>query len=81
MAAMNRFIEVLKALKRGGEPSIACPRCGSLNMSKSSGMDGWMLPALYLCNECGYAGRVVLEIDGRGGARRSGEPPGDGTEH
>jgi len=22
-----------------------------------------MLPALYLCSKCGYAGRLVLEID------------------
>jgi predicted RNA-binding Zn-ribbon protein involved in translation (DUF1610 family) len=81
MAATNRFIEVLKALKRGSERAIACPRCGSLNISKSSGMDGWMLPALYLCNECGYAGRVVLGIDGRTLHRRSEETRGDGSEH
>jgi len=28
-------------------------------------MDGWMLPPLYLCKECGYAGRLVLEVDKR----------------
>jgi len=60
---MRRFFEVVKALKRRGDSTIACPRCGSLNISKSSGMDGWMLPPLYLCRECGYAGRLVLEID------------------
>ena len=60
---MNRFIEVVKALKRRSSSTVACPRCGSLDMSKSTGMDGWMLPPLYLCNKCGYAGRLVLEID------------------
>lgn len=60
---MNRFIEVLKALKRRRNSAVACPRCGTLNISKSTGMDGWMLPPLYLCKECGYAGRLVLEVD------------------
>ena len=62
---MNRFIEVVKALKRRPQSSVACPRCGTLNISKSTGMDGWMLPPLYLCKECGYAGRLVLEVDKR----------------
>jgi len=61
---MSRFIEVLKALRRRRESAVACPRCGSLAIRKSSGMDGWMLPPLYLCSECGYAGRLVLEVDG-----------------
>jgi predicted RNA-binding Zn-ribbon protein involved in translation (DUF1610 family) len=60
---VNRFIEVVKALKRRRESAFACPRCGSLNLSKSTGMDGWLLPPLYLCNDCGYAGRLVLEVE------------------
>ena len=60
---MNRFIEVVKALKRRRQSTIACPRCGSLRVSKSTGMDGWMLPPLYLCSDCGYAGRLVLEVE------------------
>jgi predicted RNA-binding Zn-ribbon protein involved in translation (DUF1610 family) len=66
---MNRFIEVVRALKRRSESPIACPRCGSLDISKSTGMDGWMLPPLYLCSKCGYAGRLVLEIDSQDLAR------------
>lgn len=59
---MNRFIEVVKALRGRSRSAVACPQCGSLNIAKSTGMDGWMLPPLYLCRDCGYAGRVVLEI-------------------
>jgi predicted RNA-binding Zn-ribbon protein involved in translation (DUF1610 family) len=59
---VNRFIEVVKALRRHSTSTVACPQCGSLNISKSTGMDGWMLPPLYLCPNCGYAGRVVLEV-------------------
>ena len=59
---MNRFIEVVRSLKGRSESTAACPRCGSLDVRKSSGMDGWLMPPLYLCNRCGYAGRLVLEV-------------------
>ncbi len=72
---MNRFIEVVKALKRRSQSTVACPRCGSLKMSKSTGMDGWLLPPLYLCNDCGYAGRLVLEVETKDPARGA---PNDG---
>ena len=65
---MNRFIEVLKELKRHRPSAIACPQCGSLNIYKSTGMDGWLLPASYLCPDCGYSGRVILEVEAQGGA-------------
>ena len=73
---MNRFIEVLKELKHHGRSAVACPQCRSLNIYKSTGMDGWMLPPLYLCPNCGYTGRVVLEVqpeDAVGERSRDGE--------
>jgi len=68
---VNRFIEVVRALKRRSESAVACPRCESLNMSKSTGMDGWLLPPLYLCNDCGYVGRLVLEVELHDAAREA----------
>ena len=65
---MNRFIEVLKELKRRSRSVIACPQCASLNIYKSTGMDGWLLPPLYLCPDCGYSGRVILEVEAQGAA-------------
>jgi len=66
---MNRFIEVVKALKRPSQSAVACPQCGSPNIFKSTGMDGWLLPTLYLCKNCGYTGRLVLEFDERDSSR------------
>ena len=74
---MNRFVEVVKALKRRSGSAVACPQCGSLNIAKSTGMDGWMLPPLYLCPDCGYSGRVVLEVEAQGAA---GNGSGDGQK-
>lgn len=70
---MNRFIEVVRALKRRTDSVVACPVCGSLRVGRSTGMDGWMLPPLYLCNECGYAGRLVVEIDRESLSRKKDE--------
>ena len=74
---MNRFIEVVKGLKRHRPSAIACPQCRSLNIYKSTGMDGWLLPPLYLCPDCGYSGRVVLEVEAQGAA---GNGSGDGQK-
>jgi DNA-directed RNA polymerase subunit RPC12/RpoP len=60
---MNRFKDVAKSLKHRADSPIACPRCGSLDLSQLSGMDGWMVPSTYVCRKCGYAGRVVVEVD------------------
>jgi predicted RNA-binding Zn-ribbon protein involved in translation (DUF1610 family) len=68
---VNRFIEVVKALKRPSQSAVACPRCGSRNIFKSTGMDGWLLPPLYLCKDCGYTGRLVLEVGEQDSARET----------
>ena len=72
---MKRFIEVVKALRSRGESTVACPQCGGLNIFRSTQMDGWLLPALYLCTDCGYTGRLVLEVDTQDHGRH---PSGDG---
>jgi predicted RNA-binding Zn-ribbon protein involved in translation (DUF1610 family) len=66
---VKRFIEVVKALKRPSRSAVACPQCGSPNIFKSTGMDGWLLPPLYLCKDCGYTGRLVLEVGEQRSAR------------
>ena len=70
---MNRLIEVVRALKRRSQSAAACPQCGGLNISRSTQMDGWLLPALYLCTDCGYTGRLVLEVEGQDPAREVSE--------
>jgi len=70
---VNRFIEVVKALRTRSESTVVCPQCGGLNIFRSTQMDGWLLPALYLCTDCGYAGRLVLEVDTQGPTRDASE--------
>jgi predicted RNA-binding Zn-ribbon protein involved in translation (DUF1610 family) len=68
----NRFFEAVRNLKRGGSGPQICPACGSVRIRRKPGaLEGWLLPPLYQCGECGYVGRLVLELeeDGSEGVR------------
>ena len=39
-----------------------CPICESRNIRKSSQFDGWLIPELYVCPDCGYKGPIYMEI-------------------
>ncbi len=39
-----------------------CPICESRNLRLSSQFDGWLVPELYICPDCGYKGPIYLEI-------------------
>jgi len=41
----------------------ACPRCGSINIRFSTRLDVWLTPRRYVCDDCGYVGPIVLEIE------------------
>jgi predicted RNA-binding Zn-ribbon protein involved in translation (DUF1610 family) len=41
----------------------ACPRCGSVNIKLSSKLDIWLTPRRYVCNDCGYVGPIILELE------------------
>jgi len=60
---MNDFLETMKGLKYTGHNAFACPSCGSLKIRPAGSLSGWMTPAFYACQECGYVGRIILEIE------------------
>ncbi len=39
-----------------------CPICESRNLRLSSQFDGWLVPEMYVCPDCGYKGPIYLEI-------------------
>jgi len=61
--ATNRFLETMRGLKYTGHSAFACPSCGSLKIRPAGSLSGWMTPAVYACQECGYIGSVILEIE------------------
>lgn len=60
---MNDFFETMKNLKHAGPAPKACPTCGSVKIRQQGSLSGWLLPPVYACEECGYVGRLVLELE------------------
>ena len=60
---MNDFLETMKHLKHSGTSPIICPVCGSMRIRLKGSLSGWLLPAAYSCEDCGYLGSLVLEAD------------------
>ena len=66
MGILENLREVLKGLKRRKLVLKLCPRCGSPKLRLSSRFDVWLTPEQYVCEDCGYKGPVVMEIEEEG---------------
>ncbi|MGC8998280.1 MAG: hypothetical protein ACP5JW_02610 [Candidatus Bathyarchaeia archaeon] len=63
MGILKNMREVLKTLKHRGSSKIYCPKCGSPRIHLSSSLDYWLTPKKYVCEDCGYVGPIVMEIE------------------
>jgi predicted RNA-binding Zn-ribbon protein involved in translation (DUF1610 family) len=63
MKMLKDVREVIKSLKHGKPAKIYCPRCCSPKINLSSELDIWLTPKKYVCENCGYKGPIVMEID------------------
>ena len=55
--------EVFKSIKHRKRTQIYCPRCCSPKLKLSSNLAVWLTGNQYLCEECGYVGTVVMELE------------------
>jgi predicted RNA-binding Zn-ribbon protein involved in translation (DUF1610 family) len=60
---MSGFFETVKNLKHSGPAPKVCPSCGSMRIKQRGTLSGWLLPPMYACEDCGYMGRLVLELE------------------
>ncbi len=60
---IDDITETLRALKHIKGKEQVCPRCGSSSIVRTSPFDGWLFPARFACERCGYSGYLVLEPD------------------
>ncbi|MGB9853662.1 MAG: hypothetical protein ACPLRY_02500 [Candidatus Bathyarchaeales archaeon] len=63
MKILQNMREVLKTLKHSAPSKIYCPRCGSPKIRLSSSLDYWLTPKKYICENCGYTGPIVMELE------------------
>jgi hypothetical protein len=55
--------DVLKHAKHRKPTQIYCPRCASPKIGLSSSLAVWLTPKEYHCEECGYTGIIVMELE------------------
>lgn len=60
---MGDFFDTVKNLRHSGPGALACPVCGSIRIKQRGSLGGWLLPPDWACTDCGYVGKLVLELD------------------
>jgi len=55
--------DILKNTKHRKPTPIYCPRCASPKITLSSSLAVWLTPKQYYCEECGYLGIIVMELE------------------
>ncbi len=63
MKKLDSVREVFKSIKHRKPTQIFCPRCASPNINLHSGLDIWLTPKQYLCQNCGYIGPIIMELE------------------
>ncbi|MFB0501118.1 MAG: hypothetical protein ACETVP_01470 [Candidatus Bathyarchaeia archaeon] len=63
MGILKNFRDVLKSTKRRSPTLKLCPRCESPKLRLSSRFDVWLTPEQYICENCGYKGPIVMELE------------------
>jgi len=63
---MQRIKNLLRRFKHSdgsAERVLVCPRCGSTKVHLSSRLDAWLTPKKYFCEDCGYVGPIIIELE------------------
>ena len=63
MGILKDLGEILKGMKRRNQTIKLCPKCGSPKLKLSSSFDVWLTPEQYVCENCGYTGPVIMEVE------------------
>jgi predicted RNA-binding Zn-ribbon protein involved in translation (DUF1610 family) len=58
---LDGFIDTLKKVRYKKPRPVLCPRCGGHNMISLQNYG--ILPRIYRCEECGYEGNLVIELE------------------
>jgi transposase-like protein len=63
MKLLENIHEVIRTLKHRKPSRIYCPRCCSPNINLHSSLDQWLTPPKYVCQQCGYTGPIIMELE------------------
>jgi predicted RNA-binding Zn-ribbon protein involved in translation (DUF1610 family) len=63
MKKLDGFREIIKNTRHRKVTEIFCPRCCSPKIELNSSLDIWLTPRQYHCEDCGYTGILVMELE------------------
>jgi hypothetical protein len=63
MKKLDDVREVFKSVKHRKPKQIFCPKCASPKIHLTSNLSVWLTPKQYFCDECGYVGMIVMELE------------------
>jgi hypothetical protein len=63
MKKLGGIRDVFKNAKHRKPTQIFCPRCSSPKIQLNSSLDVWLTPKNYYCEDCGYHGIIVMELE------------------
>ncbi len=63
MGTLGNILDVFKMLTRGRSSQRYCPRCASVHVDLSGCSDSWMAPKRFTCEDCGWTGSIVMELE------------------
>jgi predicted RNA-binding Zn-ribbon protein involved in translation (DUF1610 family) len=63
MDLLGDIWDILKSLKHRRPSKAYCPKCASPNIHLSKGSDYCLIPMKYVCENCGYTGPIVMELE------------------
>ena len=55
--------DIFKNTKYRKPTQIYCPRCASPKIALSNSLAVWLTPKDYYCENCGYHGIIVMELE------------------
>ena len=71
MKKLDDVREVFKSIKHRKPTKIFCPKCCSPKIKLATGLTiGGLAPKQYYCEECGYVGTIVMELEEEKDSRR-----------
>jgi len=73
LGLLKNLREVVGSLKRSQPKPKLCPRCASPKLRLSSRFDIWLFPEQYVCENCGYKGPIVMELEKEGTEQKTKE--------
>lgn len=63
MKKLDTIREILKNTNHKKPTQIFCPRCANPKIQLTSTLANWLTPTQYYCEQCGYIGTIVMELE------------------